>query len=120
MNLRHFIGANESNKPLSVDDDTSSIAEYPLSYYYVRNPSIYGPIDDKTVEQRVEIERIPTFAIFHKIASGKGVPHTFVGEFGFFTTLRRFIHVSWCRVCSPMACASPCRSMYNDPSSSYI
>ena len=71
---------NESKKPLS-DDDISSEAEYPLSYYYIQNPSMYGPISDKTIEQRIQIERIPTFAIFHKIASGKGVPHTFVGKF---------------------------------------
>jgi hypothetical protein len=119
MNLRHFIGLNESKKPLS-DDDNSSVAEYPLSYYYVQNPSMYGPIDEKTVERRIEIERIPTFAIFHKLASGKGVPHTFVGEFVLFMTFWRFIHVSWCRLYSPMACSSSCRSMYNDPRSSHI
>ena len=89
MNLRHFIGMNESKKPLS-DDDISSEVEYPLSYYYIQNPSMYGPISDKSVERRVEIERIPTFAIFHKLATGKGVPHTFVGEFAFFTTLQFF------------------------------
>jgi len=78
MNLRHFIGINESKKPVS-DDDISTEAEYPLSYYYIQNPLMYGPFDEKTTEQRVDIERIPTFAIFHKLASGKGVPHTFVG-----------------------------------------
>ena len=92
MNLRHFIGMNESKKPLS-DDDISSEVEYPLSYYYIQNPSMYGPISDKSVERRVEIERIPTFAIFHKLATGKGVPHTFVGEFAFFTTLQFFLRL---------------------------
>ena len=86
MNLRHFIRSNESEKPHS-DDDIASESDYPLSYYYIQNPSSDGPTDDKAVEQRKEIPRILTFAIFHKLASGKGVPHTFVGEFAFFTTL---------------------------------
>jgi KUP system potassium uptake protein len=87
MNLRHFIRSDESKIPNS-DDDVSSEDDYPLSYYYIQNPSSDGPIDDKAVEQRRDIQRIPTFAIFHKLASGKGVPHTFVGVFVFFTTLR--------------------------------
>jgi KUP system potassium uptake protein len=94
MNLRHFIGSSESEKPISDNDDVTSEVEYPLSYYCIQNPRLDGPIDDKAVEQRMEIQRIPTFAIFHKLASGKGVPHTFVGEFAYFTTLLRLIHVS--------------------------
>ena len=96
MNLRHFIGSSESKKPISDNDDVTSEVDYPLSYHYIPNPRLDGPIDDKTVtvEQRMEIQRIPTFAIFHKLASGKGVPHTFVGVFAYFTTLRRSIHVS--------------------------
>jgi KUP system potassium uptake protein len=87
MNLRRFIGSNESEKPHS-DDDASSESDYhPLSYYYIQNPLLDGPIDEKTVEQRREIQRIPTFAIFHKLAPGKGVPHTFVGEFAFLHDL---------------------------------
>jgi hypothetical protein len=27
-----------------------------------------------------EVVRVPTMAIFHKLAAGSGVPHTFVGE----------------------------------------
>ena len=87
MNLRHFIGTNEKRPLSDSDDDVSSETDYPVSYYYIENPSLNGPIDDKTVEQRVEIQRIPTFAIFHKLATGKGVPHTFVGEFAYFMIL---------------------------------
>ena len=119
MNLRHFIGTNEK-RPLSDDDDVSSEVDNPPSYYYIQNLSMDGPIDDKTVERRVEIQRIPTFAIFHKLATGKGVPHTFVGEFAFFMILRRLNPVSWCRLYSPVACSSTCRSMYNDPHLSHI
>jgi KUP system potassium uptake protein len=86
MNLRHFIYSNK--KPQS-DDDVSSEGDYPLSYCYTRrNPPVDEPIDDKTPELRREIQRIPTFAIFHKLAVGKGVPHTFVGKFIFFTLLK--------------------------------
>jgi KUP system potassium uptake protein len=96
MNLRHFIGSSESKKPISAsnNDDVTSEVDCPPPHYYIQNPRLDGPIDDKTVEQGMEIQRIPTFAIFHKLASGKGVPHTFVGEFAYFTTLRRLIHVS--------------------------
>ncbi|KAF8799021.1 potassium transporter, partial [Phlegmacium glaucopus] len=77
MNLRHFIRPNE--KPQADDDDDiSSEDNYPTSYYYVQNPS-ERVIDDKAVEQRKELQRIPTFAVFHKLAPGKGIPHTFVG-----------------------------------------
>ena len=90
MNLRHFI---YSNKKTQSDDDDSSEGDYPLSYYYTkRNPSVDEPIDDKTTEPKREIQRIPTFAIFHKLAVGKGVPHTFVGKFVFLQPYR-LIHV---------------------------
>lgn len=78
VNLRHFIGLNESKKQTS--DETSSEGDYPVSYYYIHNP-LEAPIGEKAIKERREIQRIPTCAIFHKLASGKGVPHTFVGKF---------------------------------------
>ena len=80
MNLRHFIRADD-DKPS--DDDSSLESEYPKKYYYSPNNPSEKFVDDKVVEERKEIQRIPTFAIFHKLALGKGVPHTFVGEFTF-------------------------------------
>ena len=93
MNLRHFIVSNDSRKQHSDDDDeVSSDSDFPPSYYYIQNPS-EGPFSEKTVDQRREIQRIPTFAIFHKLAVGKGIPHTFVGEFALLDN-RQSIHVS--------------------------
>jgi KUP system potassium uptake protein len=89
MNLRHFIHSNK--KPQS-DDDVSSEGDYPVSYYYtIRNPSVDGSVDEKTTELRREIQRIPTFAIFHKLAVGKGVPHTFVAFVRQWPTLPRVV-----------------------------
>jgi KUP system potassium uptake protein len=92
MNLGHFI-LSDDKKPQS-DDDISLEGDYSPSYYYtMQNPS-NGPTSDKPIKLR-EIQRIPTFVIFHKIASGKGVPHTFVGKFAFSTpgsTLQRLMH----------------------------
>ena len=90
MNLRRFI---HSNKESQFNDDVSFESDSPLSYYYtMRNPSVDGRIHDKTTELRREIQRIPTFAIFHKLSVGKGVPHTFVGKFVFLQPYR-LIHV---------------------------
>jgi len=76
MNLRHFIYPNR--KP-QTDDDISSEGDYPPSYYYTMRKELSDvPIDEKSTEQRREIQRIPTFAIFHKLTPGKGIPHTFV------------------------------------------
>lgn len=90
MNLRHFIYPND--KKLNSDDDNSSEeVDHPPSYFYsIQNPQ-YGPLtDDKGVERR-EIGRIPTFAIFHKLAVGKGVPHSFVCE---FCVIYKFIEIN--------------------------
>ena len=88
MNLRHFIRSNESKKPQADDDDEVSLeCDYPTSYYYIQNPEM--AIDDKAVEERKDLQRIPTFAVFHKLAPGKGVPHTFVGKFDFLDDHRK-------------------------------
>jgi hypothetical protein len=36
-------------------------------------------LDDATNEA-TDLIRVPTFAVFHKLTAGKGVPHTFYGE----------------------------------------
>ena len=36
-------------------------------------------IDDKKKEEKLALARLPTCAIFHKLSSGKGAPHTFYG-----------------------------------------
>jgi KUP system potassium uptake protein len=96
MNLRHFILSKHSGKSIA-DDEISSEngGDEPPSYYYLPN-ALEVSLDDKSVEPRREgIQRIPTFAVFHKLAPGKGIPHTFVGEsYLSLTTTKRLIHVS--------------------------
>ena len=60
------------------DEKTDSVG---VSYYYIsRNMDDQHPKEpDSPTEVRRELVRIPTCAVFHKIASGAGVPHTFVG-----------------------------------------
>ena len=79
---------SNDKKPQS-DDDASLEDDYPSYYYTLQNPP-NNSFSDKPVELRREIQRIGTFAIFHKLAPGKGIPHTFVGEFVFFATLQIF------------------------------
>jgi hypothetical protein len=109
MNLRHFILSND--KKVQSDDDISSEGDdYPSYYYTIQNSP--DKLSDKPIELRREIQRISTFAIFHKLAPGKGVPHTFVGKFVFFAALQILMYVLPHSLCSPVACTSPCRSTY--------
>jgi KUP system potassium uptake protein len=81
MNLRHFIYPNRKS---NTEDDISSEGDFPPAYHYTMRKDLSDvPIDEKSTGQRREIQRIPTFAIFHKLTPGKGIPHTFVGEFAF-------------------------------------
>ncbi|KAG5646513.1 hypothetical protein DXG03_003280 [Asterophora parasitica] len=101
-NLRHFIQQDFTGKgatyhlkdktldvPLPTSDiikDTASAIsrqsepelESDPTYYYT---SVFGEKSDsgEMLElERRRLQRIPTCAIFHKIAEGKGVPHTFI------------------------------------------
>jgi len=87
-NLRHFIQQDQKNNAtlqLGTTDDNSIEGEDEVAmesdstYYYVSNEKhsldSSGDMDDKR-----KLMRIPTCAVFHKIARGKGVPHTFIGE----------------------------------------
>ncbi|SJL07638.1 uncharacterized protein ARMOST_10988 [Armillaria ostoyae] len=66
------------------DDDTYSISRY----YYVPHPSktisnaVDGDAHPKALLRQRELVRIPTCAVFHKIAEGQGVPHSFIGFYG--------------------------------------
>ncbi|KAF9013196.1 potassium transporter [Cyathus striatus] len=89
-NLRHFI--QQSEKPggltlhdsdddgITTEDHDTDASEYPMFYYLAPNSRSASPdAGEKVVEERKELQRIPTCAVFHKIAQGRGVPHTFVG-----------------------------------------
>ncbi|KZP18771.1 potassium transporter, partial [Athelia psychrophila] len=98
-NLRHFIlndsGHQKETLSLSpnvqfAQSDASDLDEEneggPSYYFLSRTTSgdVEGkasPMEEKAspMEERRELPRIPTCAIFHKLKSGKGVPHTFIG-----------------------------------------
>lgn len=79
MNLRHFIRQKQTEITL---DDGSSIDSAEVTYYITKKSSGLTIEHEKFGRELMEITRIPSCAIFHKIASGQGVPHTFTGEYG--------------------------------------
>ncbi|KJA24114.1 hypothetical protein HYPSUDRAFT_39261 [Hypholoma sublateritium FD-334 SS-4] len=76
MNLRHFIRQKQTEITL---DDGSSIDSAEVTYYITKKSSGLTVENEKVSRELMEITRIPSCAIFHKIASGQGVPHTFTG-----------------------------------------
>ena len=73
MNLRHLIGQARRRPPSPSEDGEI--------YYYLRDHASEKEIgDDESVEGGNELPRIDSCAVFHKITSGRGVPHTFTGR----------------------------------------
>lgn len=84
-NLRHFIhhdadqsDQDKDNGVAEVEDDLS-ISDSDPTYYYMPRVSEKADTGEVTKKDRKKLQRIPTVAVFHKIAQGKGVPHTFIG-----------------------------------------
>ncbi|KAG7440895.1 potassium transporter [Guyanagaster necrorhizus] len=89
QNLKDFIHKDEKsqvtfhldgdakNDAAEDEDDGEDDGDTITRYYCVSHPSetTSSAVD---IEQR-ELVRIPTCAVFHKIAEGQGVPHTFIG-----------------------------------------
>ncbi|KAG6916310.1 hypothetical protein DXG01_007358 [Tephrocybe rancida] len=87
QNLRHFIrhGGKASgalSEKYGIEEAGSSASDSDSTFYYTpgldenRGTGEIAPADLRP------LQRIPTCAIFHKIAEGKGVPHTFIGFYG--------------------------------------
>nr|GAT52232.1 predicted protein [Mycena chlorophos] len=88
QNLRHFIHADiieeeeekePANEPEDEDAVTTTTTEKRVRKdvkYHFEDP--YRD-DDKAEEAQLPLVRLPTCAVFHKIARGQGAPHTFVG-----------------------------------------
>lgn len=80
-NLRHFIHSDvdeldESDEEEEVEEaetDADTKARH-LQYYYVAKAS-----GEKGEDVKRPLARLPTCAVFHKIARGQGAPHTFTG-----------------------------------------
>lgn len=76
MNLRHFIQQHGGEIPPADDDSVTQDSSVPdPSFYYLSNKSGDGNLG----MEHKKLQRIPTCAVFHKVAEGKGVPHTFIG-----------------------------------------
>ncbi|KAF9046080.1 potassium transporter [Panaeolus papilionaceus] len=97
MNLRHFIYQEKGGHASGVDDDgdSSDITDDTAnqSFYMLSNSNGLeksGTVPPASTERK-ELQRIPTCAIFHKVASGKGVPHTFVGFIRQWPALPRIV-----------------------------
>lgn len=71
MNLRHFIHQEYHDTHVSGDDD--GLAQ--VDYYFLPT----GLSTEKAPDYR-RLQVINTCAIFHKISTGKGVPHGFISE----------------------------------------
>lgn len=98
MNLRHFLRQKQGG-----GDDGSSNDHADATYYMLRDGDGHTEaMDEKAGRDIVEITRIPSCAIFHKITAGQGVPHTFTGgrleqaapRFAFLTPYSAFIQAS--------------------------
>jgi KUP system potassium uptake protein len=78
MNLRHFIHQKGlTNGESNVDIQVESMKD--MSYYMVKDGS--SSVGEKNDGALSEITRIPSTAVFHKLTSGQGVPHTFTGTY---------------------------------------
>ncbi|KAF8964236.1 potassium transporter [Flammula alnicola] len=92
MNLKHFIRQKTSSSHV-VDEDGSSSDPADLAYYIIKDAE-HGSdkyIDEKASHDLTEINRIPSCAVFHKITSGPGVPHTFTGFIRQWPSLPRVV-----------------------------
>jgi len=89
-NLRHFIVAGEkgevtipaNERPhaiVSENDDLDGSEFVQDRYFYLARDKAASSSIQEQPEERKELVRIPTCAVFHKFAAGKGVPHSFVG-----------------------------------------
>ncbi|PPQ76542.1 hypothetical protein CVT26_013241 [Gymnopilus dilepis] len=86
-NLNHFIYMSRrpsSPKPRdheeSDEQETGEEDEEKSYYFYdARNMGVSDDSMKEKIGEKRELQRIPSAAVFHKIASGRGVPHTFIG-----------------------------------------
>jgi len=90
-NLRHFIMTQDDGQltlPLqSIEESLTNVKEVDQdsvkdqTYYYLPHDFVDNGSSElgREKEERRELVRIATCAVFYKLASGKGVPHSFIG-----------------------------------------
>jgi KUP system potassium uptake protein len=90
-NLRHFIMTEDDGQvtfslraadgpSASVNDLDQETVKEPTYHYIARDSEKMSVDGVQEKEERRELVRISTCAVFYKMASGKGVPHSFVGK----------------------------------------
>ncbi|KAJ7288009.1 potassium transporter [Mycena rebaudengoi] len=73
QNLRHFIHADAIEKDADEDEEEpENVKERDLKYHIEQIPAPDG------VAVTQPLVRLPTCAVFHKVARGRGVPHSFI------------------------------------------
>ena len=106
QNLKDFISASANGLPISstTDADIASDTAHASALYYINHvspntssPSLDDSSDEKVAgqkyhaEETMELLRIPTCAVFHKLTPGQGVPHSFVGFVKQYPALPRVV-----------------------------
>ena len=72
------IPAREHTHAITSDHDEPDESESAEGlYYYLADEKAASDSTQDQTEDRKELVRIPTCAVFHKFAAGKGVPHSF-------------------------------------------
>ena len=65
----------------SIEDDGASISQRSVQYYVMDESDSLGDVKANTANPHPKpLARIPTCAIFHKLTTGRGVPHAFSSE----------------------------------------
>lgn len=85
------------NDPPILEVDAASTVPSIMQNTAILNGSHEGAltfIDDVTREE-MNVVRIPTCAVFHKITSGRGVPHAFYGFIKQMPALPRLVVSAW-------------------------
>ena len=72
-------GSERPETITSVNDELYESESVQDRYYYLARDKTASSSIQEQPDDRRELVRIPTCAIFHKFAAGRGVPHSFVG-----------------------------------------
>ncbi|KAH8825021.1 potassium transporter [Flagelloscypha sp. PMI_526] len=98
QNLRHFIFVDEKTENLKLDAEPSTLMEASEDLdedddaaYYITGAATPISYDKTGSPIKTELVRLQSCAVFHKLATGRGVPHTFVGFIRQWPALPRVI-----------------------------
>ena len=124
-NLRDIIIRKEENDVLLrvqstetniVENEEDAESIHKAERYYVLDhhedkPGYNASSDDKSSLK--VMARIPTCAIFHKLTTGRGVPHTFISkQRSIQMIISSLLNFQYSRLLPPVACTSPSRRKY--------